>query len=524
MFIRTLLSLPLLFAPPAEDPAAAPAPTAATDAPAPELVGPEPAAEPPEYDDPVQAAMMPNQGGLTSDQVAARAVENSYAVKAREAQLKAAAAGLDQTMIQFLPQVKATASYTRLSKTNVAFGSGAIVGAANPGLIVAAPCDPALGVPPLAQCIYDQEGELVGAAETDFENPLNQYSLSASLAIPFSDYILSLAPARKGSQAQMRAAEYQRDAERVKVESDARIAYYNWLKAIAQVSVAEQSLENTRARYEDATAAFEAGLVSKSDVMRLEALVENTESMVEQSREFRDLAARQLAMTMGEDGAKTPSYAIGEDVFGPPPPPPKDALDQLIERAWSQRLELKALDATIESVDYGIRATRANYYPRLDGFAEVNYQNPNQRFFPLESKWRASWVAGVSLTWVMNQTIVTKAKVQEYEANEAELEAQRAALRRGIAMEVSAAYADSRRAAAAAAHQARAVEAAEEAYRVAVDLYRAGEATTTDVIEAESERVNTTLQGVNAHIDLRVADSKLRYATGDMKPSGTDRG
>ena len=55
-------------------------------------------------------------------------------------------------------------------------------------------------------------------------------------------------------------------------------------------------------------------------------------------------------------------------------------------------------------------------------------------------------------------------------------------------------------------------------FSVSVDRYRAGEATTTDVIEAESERVNATLQGVNAHIDLRIAATRLAYATGDLKP------
>ena len=66
----------------------------------------------------------------------------------------------------------------------------------------------------------------------------------------------------------------------------------------------------------------------------------------------------------------------------------------------------------------------------------------------------------------------------------------------------------------------QAIAASEEAYRVAVELYREGEATTTDVIEAESERVSTTLSKVNAHIGLHAAIAQLEFATGRQAPAG----
>ncbi|MFY0536441.1 hypothetical protein [Nannocystis pusilla] len=67
-------------------------------------------------------------------------------------------------------------------------------------------------------------------------DPLNSYSLSANLSVPISDYILSLAPARKGTLAARESAVFARDAERVKVQTDARLAYYNWLRGVASWS------------------------------------------------------------------------------------------------------------------------------------------------------------------------------------------------------------------------------------------------------------------------------------------------
>ena len=63
-----------------------------------------------------------------------------------------------------------------------------------------------------------------------------------------------------------------------------------------------------------------------------------------------------------------------------------------------------------------------------------------------------------------------------------------------------------------------ATESAIEGYRVAVDLYQVGNATTTDILDAEYERVSATLSNIDAKINLRVADLKLAYATGRLQP------
>jgi outer membrane protein TolC len=466
----------------------------------------------PAYADPVAEALEVQEKGLTADEVARRASANSPALNAQEAKLRSAQASLQETNFAFVPQVKGTAGYTRLSPTSSDFG-GAIVAAPTPGGVFAGPCTDPM-VPPGVSCLYDQEGNPVGAAEFGFDNPLNQFSLQASLGVPFSDYLLSLTPARKSSLAQVKAAQYANEAERLQVESDARQAYYRWLGSIASVAVAQQSLEHTQARLVDAQNAFEAGAASKADVMRLEAAAASVNASVERAREYETLARQQLALLMGDGGI--PNYRVGESVLGAPPPLPKEDLDQLVELAYANRLELRAMEQSLDGMDYGVRATRANYYPRLDGFAEATYANPNTRFFPLTSEWRSSWSAGVTLTWVMNQALVTKARVAKVEAERADLRAQYENVKRGIALEVSSAYADFRAARAVATYQDKAEAASSEAYRVAVDLYRNGEATTTDVLEAESERVNTTLQRVNAHIELHSAATRLAFATGQL--------
>ena len=100
-------------------------------------------------------------------------------------------------------------------------------------------------------------------------------------------------------------------AEKLRVASDARILYFNWLRGWAQVAIAQNTLESTRARLNDARASFEVGGISKADLLSIEALVANTEDILNRPESNLQLATGQLAIVM-EDWH--PNYLVGEDI------------------------------------------------------------------------------------------------------------------------------------------------------------------------------------------------------------------
>jgi outer membrane protein TolC len=478
---------------------------------------------------PLAEALAPRAGGLTADRIAERAVAESPLVAAKEAQIQAAAAQLDQTMIAFLPQITARAGYTRLSKAKISFASpgGVLVtgdgapGATDPARVLG-PCMDN----PFNFCAYNTDtgasaGQInllaYGPTNTVINIPLNSYSLQAQLAVPISDYILSLLPAKRGSETRRDAVALARDAERVKVETDARLAYYNWLRTVAAVVAVEDSLRRVKARQVDVENLFQAGSATKAEVLRLSAQIAQIEQAINDARALRTTTEQALAIMVDDQNL---SFTPGEDVIdlpadlGDPGP-----LDALIREAHTRRLEIKSMEKSVGAIDYGIKATRAGYFPRLDGFADALYANPNQRFFPLAAVWRGSWSLGVQLTYSLNSSLRTRAEIREYKANKRELMAQIEALRRGIAMEVTQAYLARNKAIADIELSARSLEAAVEAYRVASELFTHGSATTNDIIDAEADQLTAILRIVNSRIDLRSADARLRYATGRVKPN-----
>lgn len=453
-------------------------------------------------------------GGLTASEVARRTLATSATVRARQAEVDAAEAKVDQTMIQFFPRVTLQATYTRLSPVSSGFGSGALVGAGNPGLLTTGPC-PAGG----GTCVLDSAGQPVGAAAFAIETLEDNYSLTGQIVVPLSDYVLRLSNAAAASNASKRAAEIALRAERLKVQADARALYYDWVRSLGRVAAARQSRESVKARLGDVKTAFELGRATKADVLRVEALVANTDLLVTEAETFRDLGAKQLAIVMGQKGPAT--YQVGEDVRRASIRPPAGRLDRLTALALSRRLELRALQHTERALDKGARATAAGKWPRLDAFGEVTHANPNPRYFPPQREWNTTWAVGVQATWVINETFASSASAAELDAQARSVEAQSAALRDGIRREVAAAYLERERSKVAIRTSAQALAAAEEAYRVATDLFRVGQSTTTELIQAESELLNARLQYIDAHIAHRIGDVRLWHATGqDVSSAG----
>jgi outer membrane protein len=459
-------------------------------------------------------ALKPQPGGLTADQVATRTLASSPTLVARQAEIEAAKAKVDAAVANFLPRLTLTAMYRRVSPVDAALG-GAIVGAANAGPIVVGPCpDPALG----ASCALDSAGLPIAAAEFEFPSLVNHYSLNAQLALPLSDYVLRLSNTMAATRANQRATQLQKQAETAKVASDARLAYYNWLRTVAGLSVAQSSLQRFEAMLKDARTAFELGAVTKADVLRLEAAVASTQLAITETDTLRQLAEEQLAALMGEP---VQPYRVGETVaVDPVRIPSAGKLSDLVAGAYERRLELKALAAATRSLRAAARAAEVSQWPRLDAFGDVTHANPNLSIFPQVQEWNTTWAVGLSLSWTVNDAFSGRATAAELEAMRRKLEADRQNLERGIKLEVTSSYLDLKKARTAIETATRSSAAAREAYRVARDLYRVGRATTTDLMVAESELVAASLKEVNAALDYQAARVRLAHATGsDVSPA-----
>jgi outer membrane protein len=473
MTLRFLLAVALLaasLAPVHAQPARQPAPRPAA----------RPTAPPPPADDKAferELDALFASGGITADQAASRAAGASPTVRRRAAELEAAAAQLATAELARVPVVSARASYTRLS-----------------------PVDPFV-IP-------------AGGMSFEIASLDNAYLAQAQLVVPLSDYLVRFPKLIDAARLGTTAARINQRAGEVGAGQDARLAYYEWVRAKLQVLIAKRQLVQVQGTLGQVRALAEVQRLSRADLLRVESQEAQAEQVVDQLENLARLREEQLRLLIGAPAAEP--LAIGEDIRGEVAAPgAAAALDDLMGAARQQRLELKAIDTAIQANERQRSAEKANLLPRVSAFASADYANPNQRVFPQADKFELTWSVGAQLTWTLNDALMSRTTDRRLRAEADQLRADRDNVERGTRLEVLAAQQAVALAQHALATSQKGLLAAEEGYRVRRELLNAERATAVELVDAETELTRARITALNARVDLRVARAQLDHALGN---------
>lgn len=416
------------------------------------------------------------QGGLTAEQAAARAPAASPSVRKSAAQIDAAIAQTEAAELVRIPRVGATATYTRLSSIDpIVFGA--------PGM---------------------------GAA---IEFPNNSYGAQAQVGVALSDYVLRYPKLIEAANLGLEATRITKRADELGAAQDARLAYYEWVRAKLQVMIATRQLTQVRGTLGQVRALAEAQRLSNADRMRVESQEAQAEQVLDQLRLLSELREEQLRLLIG--AAPGEPLAVGEDVRLDLAAPGAQALDQLLDTAKQKRLEFRALDLGLEAKDKQRESEKANQLPKLSAFATIDYAKPNQRVFLEPDKFNFTWAAGLQLSWTLNEALLSRTTERRIEAERRELLADRENLERGTRLAVLAAQQAVALAQRAFATSQKGLAAAEEGYRVRQALLGAQRATAVELVDAETELTRARITALNARVDLRVALAQLAHALGN---------
>jgi outer membrane protein TolC len=410
-------------------------------------------------------------GGLTARDAGRRAAESS--VQAAVEREKVASSENDRARViwEALPKVSLSARYTRLSQ----------IGAPT-GFDIPAP-------------------------------PQNNYALTAGLTVPFTEYLLRMVFALRGAGDSVAAAALTERATRVSVSASAQLAYYDWVRARLARVLAQQAVDQAGAQRRRVEALHSAGRAAEADLLQARAFQADSELALSQADTDQAILEQRLRTVLHAPAEE--QLSVGEDVLAPfPGAEEARALEELYQEAESQRLELQALDRGQQALDqlHSIERTRA--LPRLEGFGNLNYLNPDPRTFPQEEKWRESWELGVALTWSTGDYGTSVTSAEAARSQRQQLLHQRTLAQESLRLEVASSY--------RALAQARLnVVTAEQGERAAVAAYDArarleeqGLATALELMQAQTAQVQARLNLINAHIGLRVARVQLDHALG----------
>jgi outer membrane protein TolC len=434
--------------------------------------------------------------GLKADEVAVRAIANSKQLAAKRAEITAASSAVDKANASYMPSLKLSARYTRLSDVEgsklALFPGQPLVFSTNGGV---------------------QTSDLVAVELEPFPFPvvLNQFAFMATLDLPLSDYLLRVSHGVKAAKESREAAVLNERAVQLAVARDARVAYYEWIRAQGAEFVGNQAVEQARGHLADAEHAFAAGIISRADVMRAKSGLKSAELFQKRTQSAVKITTDRLRIMMGDP--PTTNYGVGENILRPRTLAPVDEASAVLE-AQNKRIELRVLDKSSRALRAQTNLARAANYPRLDAQGRAQVSNPNERYFIPDEKFHTTWDVSVVLSWTPTDLLGADAATSELVARAKVLEAQRLELQEALRLEVSNALGNLENATFAVGASEEQVAASEEGYRARGDLFRAGRATSLEVVDAETELTRSRLDVVNAFVDLGIAQVQLEHVLG----------
>jgi outer membrane protein len=429
---------------------------------------------------------------LTASSSAERAVRASYEAAAARSLKSAAQARVDQAAYAFLPRVSLSARYTRLSDFTppplfpfAIAATDAPRGAVSPATVSTGP----VSIAPI----------------------LDSYVLDATLTLPVTDYVLRLA---RGLQ----AAKYGRDVAEWEVavaDSRARlagkIAFYEWLRTKASVDAATRSVAEQRAHLTDMAHQVSQGNASRADALRVDSAVASAEATLAEADAQRTIveAGLRTLLHLADSVSLTTQVTVNA-----PLEPVAGNTGEWLSEAYRTRAELHGLDAARSAARAQANVARAAHLPTVGAFANATYANPSPRYFPPEAAWHPTWAVGVSVTWSPTDIPGAGASASEADALGDAFAAQASALRDALAVEVVQYFEAVRAADAKVAATEKQLESASEAYRVTRSLFANARATTSNVLDAETDLARARFAWVNARIDARVTRARLEHTAG----------
>lgn len=445
------------------------------------------------------SALLGRPGGLSSSDAAKRAVAKSPTVAARETRIAVAEEEETTAILGFVPRATITARYTRYSPiTPSSFGPGfgSLVGTSSPA-----------GLIPNGSPLF-----AIGSDAFTFPVILDNYLLQTSFVVPISDIPLRALHNYRAAKHDREAADVDVKVSERNVALQAKLAYWDWVRAAMDQVVADQTLAQSKVQLEATKALEEAGRASPADVLQAEARVSQAKLLADRAKNGTGSALDRLHVLMHDDSRDV--YEIAEDPTIESPMPAQRPLPDLYADAVHNRPEVSSLDAQSRTLVEQREAAKASMYPQLSAFADFIYANPNPRFVPQIAEFRGSWDVGVQLVWSPNDVPASLAAANTLEARRKEIAARRDELAEAIENEVRDADLAVRDAKVSLENTETGIAAAEEAYRIRVERYRYGRATPVELAESETALLRARLERVAAQVGMRAALARLAYALG----------
>jgi outer membrane protein TolC len=310
-----------------------------------------------------------------------------------------------------------------------------------------------------------------------------------------------------------RAARAERDgagedlaAARADLRLEVTRAFWALVTARETEQVLARALDSLDAHVRDLRSRLEQGFIPPNEVLSAEAHHSRERVLAIEARNARAVADADLRRLLGAEAGGPIEPAVTLE--------PSASAGGPLADAGSRRPEGRALERRAEAQRARADAARSAKRPQIGVTGGYDVANPNPRIFPRIGEWRDSWDVSVNASWTLWDGGRRRAELAEAAAAVRAAQARVSEFDRQAAFEVRQRRLEVESSRAAIAAASDGVRSATEARRVVGERFRAGVATSTDLLDAEVAVLQAELDRTRALAGARLADARLERAMG----------
>lgn len=492
-----------------------------------------------------QEAERPAPLTLTLDRAVRLALGESFELKRTRLDVRNANAQVREAWGQVMPQVDASAGYTRNVLTANPFAGSDVTGlfaGGNSSEWVAfnerarTDDDPTTNPITFSEFRERQQDarEAAGISLGGGGNPFGvdnefQSGISISQTLFNGSAFAAIAGAQQFKDVNQRAVDRQTQI----LADDVRRTFYEALFAQERVRVLDQRIERTDQTLQEVAKQVRQGVTPKFQRLSAEVELSNLETELVQARNTADQAIDQLKVAMGLT-TNRPIRLQGTLRNADPSMFLNVSVQRAVETAMDRRPDVEQARLAIDLREVEKNTVRSQYLPRLSAIANFNYtgrvpddrqlalSDPNDPFaFSTQDRgffnsdfWNPSVNVGLQLNWNIFNGFQTTARMEQREVaiRRAEIDYQQA--QQSVEVEVRQALRSLQNARQRIFSQEKNVARAETNYEFAVQRVKEGVSSQLELREASDQLDQSRLNYLQALRDYLIAQSAFETAVG----------
>jgi len=428
-------------------------------------------------------ALAQNGKVLKLEEAVQTALENNFLLEASRKGASAASWGVKRAYTEFFPSVDFSLAYTRLDNGTL--------GRANA----------------FYEFVQDNKDQFPEELTRNVRKSAwkNSYGPSISVTQPIFTGGALLANLNQWQANDMRA---QADLENTQQETilNVQLSYFGVLKANELLAVARDYLQSTEEHLVSARKKVEAGLRSRSEILRWEVQKASAESLVLQAENRLEIAKTALNQVLGVDLNTEYTLTPVEELEVSVPA----TLAEQTDLALRRHPGLRVAEASVEVANAQSHIARSNFVPKLGLAYNYSWEANDTFAFDSIKQWSLSVVATIPIF----NSFRDYAGYQQARKTTQQVENLREEYKRLLALQVKQASLSLETAQKRVNITEKARAEADENYRIVKNSYEVGLASNLDYLDAQDARNTARWNFIDARYDYLLAKTELARAMG----------